>query len=82
MAIFFQSTSYLKVLLSPTVRQRPEIEALSPEQVVLLPSSLVTPKMEKRPELDSPVAAEEPSQDTAELWLESLLEVAEPISPS
>jgi hypothetical protein len=67
LAISYQSTPSPKEPLLPTVKPRPEIEALSPELQVPQPSLLVTPMMAKRPELDSPVEQEEPFQETAEL---------------
>jgi len=67
LAISYPSTPSPKVPLSPTVKVKPEIEALSPELQAHQPLSLVTPMMAKRPELDYPVAQEEPFQETAEL---------------
>jgi hypothetical protein len=62
-----QLTPSQKELLSPTVKLRPEIEALSPEHPEPPPLSLVTPMMARRPELDCQVEPEEPSQESAEL---------------
>ena len=41
-------------------------EELSPELVDVLPSSSITPKMDSRPESDSHLARERPSQASAE----------------
>ena len=63
--------------MSPTVKERLEIEAPSQEPLAPPSPSSVTLRMERRQESDSQVEAEEPSQATAEPWLESSLEVAE-----
>jgi len=67
LAISYQSTNSQKELSFPTVKARPEIEVLSLEPQVLQPSSLVTLKMERRPESDFLQELEEPFQATAEL---------------
>ena len=64
------------------VRERLEIEVLSQEQVELQLPSLVTLKMERKPESDFLVEAEEPFQVSAEPWLVLSLEVEELTSPS
>lgn len=66
MAISYQSTNSQKEPSFPTVKVKPETEALSPELQVLQPSSLVTPMMAKRPESDFPQEPEEPFQVHAE----------------
>ena len=80
MAISYQSTNSQKVPSYPTVRLRPETEALSLELQAAQPSSSVTPTTERRPELDFHPEPEEPFQATAEPWLELLLVVEEPTS--
>lgn len=80
MAISYQSTNSQKVPSFQTARPRPEIEVLSQELQVLQLLSLVTLMMVRRPELDFHQEPEEPSQATAEPWLESLLVVEEPTS--
>jgi len=68
--------------LSPTVKERREIEALSPEPLDAPPLSSVILMMLRRLELDFHPELERLSHQPAELWLESLLEVREPISHS
>jgi hypothetical protein len=77
LAISYQSTPSPKVLSFLTAKPRQETEALSQELQVAQPSSLVTLMTAKRPELDFHQEPEEPSQVTAEPWLESLLVVEE-----
>ncbi len=62
------------------MKERQETEEVSQEQVAPQLLSSVTLMMEERPESDSPVAAEDLSQVTAELWLEFALEVEDPTS--
>jgi len=69
LVIFFQSARCQKELLFPTVKVKWEIEDLSPEPQEPQPLSLVTPMMERNPELDSHPELERPSLDHAELWL-------------
>jgi hypothetical protein len=67
LAISYQSTNSQKEPSFPTVRPRPETEALSPELQAPQPSSSVTVMISKRPESDFHQEPEEPSQATAEL---------------
>lgn len=65
-----------------TARVNSETEELSLEPPEPPPLSSVTPRTERRPELDSHPEPERPSLVTAEPWLEFALEVKEPISHS
>jgi len=82
LVIFSQSNLCQKELLSPTARVRWEIEDPSLELPEPQLSLLVTPMMVRRLELDFHPVPERPFLEAAELWLELLLEVKEPISLS
>jgi hypothetical protein len=80
--IFSQLTHFQKVQLFQIVKLRPEIEVHSQELQEHQLLSLVTQMMERKPELDFQVEAEEPFQVTAELWLEYAPVVVELTSQS
>ena len=71
-----------KELSFPTVKVKSEIEEHSLELQEHQPLLSVTPMMERKLELDSHQEPERLLSDHAEPWLESLLEVKEPISHS